>query len=280
MDLEVQSDAQSGFSQVTTTSPKPPTAATIGRGWGKGKGKVKGKGGTKQKQQLLQGRRGRGGWDKWVMFVSAPITKFTIHVTGYIVFLLLFTYYYLYEVSSPKHSAIHFAQISFLGQNHYTLLHCSLLSLRSVISQTLCHTLRTDILPMSESLHTITLFTLISTKCHLPNTLPYTLHRYPSYVRITTHYYTVHSYLYEVSSPKHSAIHYAQISFIGQNHYTLLHCSLLSLRSVICQTLCHTLRTDILPMSESLHTITLFTLISTKCHLANTLPYTTLKNPS
>ena len=183
-------------------------------------------------------------------------------------------------MSSPKHSAIHYAQISFLGQNRYTLLHCSLLSLPSVISQTLCHTLRTKILPRSESLHTITLFTHISTKCHLPNTLPYTTHRYPSYVRITTHYYTVHSYLCEVSSRKHSAIHYAQESFLGQNHYTLLHCSLLSLRSVISQTLCHTLRTDILPRSESLHTITLFTLISTKCHLPNTLPYTSHKHPS
>ena len=54
---------------------------------------------------------------KYGRFLSAPITKFTIHVTAYLVFLALFTYYYLYKITRDHYNAFQIAQLSFLGEN-------------------------------------------------------------------------------------------------------------------------------------------------------------------
>ncbi|XP_075262366.1 transient receptor potential cation channel subfamily M member 3-like isoform X2 [Convolutriloba macropyga] len=51
---------------------------------------------------------------KYGRFLSAPITKFTIHVTAYLVFLALFTYYYLYKITRDHYNAFQIAQLSFL----------------------------------------------------------------------------------------------------------------------------------------------------------------------
>ena len=53
--------------------------------------------------------------NKYSVFINAPITKFVIHVTAYIAFLALFTFYYLYKITYQEYNIYQFAQLCFLS---------------------------------------------------------------------------------------------------------------------------------------------------------------------